>query len=75
MDYLIKKWTESNLILKIICGSVIGTVLGILIKKNEYLGLPGELFIKALRGIAPILVFALVYLKQIKELEIDLKLP
>ena len=60
MDYLIKKWTESNLILKIICGFVIGTVLGILIKKNEYLGLPGELFIKALRGIAPILVFALV---------------
>ena len=60
MDNLIKKWTESNLIIKILCGFVIGTILGIFLKKNEYLGLPGDLFIKALRGIAPILVFALV---------------
>ena len=60
MDKLIKKWTESNLIVKILCGFVIGTILGSIIKKNDYLGLPGELFVKALRGIAPILVFALV---------------
>ena len=40
MDGLIKKWTESNLIVKILCGFVIGTILGSLIKKNDYLGLP-----------------------------------
>ena len=60
MDGLIKKWTESNLIAKILCGFVIGAILGCFIKNNDYLGLPGELFVKALRGIAPILVFVLV---------------
>ncbi len=60
MEKLIKKWTESNLIIKILCGFVIGAILGSFIKKNDYLGLPGELFVKALRGIAPILVFVLV---------------
>ena len=60
MENLIRKWTESSLIIRILCGLGIGTILGIIFKKYDVIGFPGELFIKALRGIAPILVFALV---------------
>ena len=60
MENLVRKWTESSLILRILCGLGIGTILGIIFKKNDVIGFPGELFIKALRGIAPILVFTLV---------------
>ena len=60
MENLVRKWTESSLILRILCGLGIGTILGIIFKKYDVIGFPGELFIKALRGIAPILVFTLV---------------
>lgn len=56
----IKKWTESSLILKIIIGVVIGGVLGILVPKWSILGFPGDIFVNALKSIAPILVFILI---------------
>ena len=60
MNRFIKKWTESSLILKIIIGLVIGASLGILVPKWEIIGFPGEIFVSALKSIAPILVFVLV---------------
>ena len=62
MDLLsfVKKWTESSLILKIIIGLIIGAVLGILVPQYSIIGLPGDLFVSALKAIAPILVFVLV---------------
>ncbi|MBO6123385.1 MAG: serine/threonine transporter SstT [Methanobrevibacter sp.] len=57
---IIKKWTESSLILKIIIGLVIGAVLGVLVPGWKIIGFPGELFVSALKAIAPILVFFLV---------------
>ena len=60
MNKYIKKWTESSLILKIIGGLIIGSVLGILVPQYKLIGLPGELFVTALKAIAPILVFILV---------------
>ncbi len=57
---IIKKWTESSLILKIIIGLIIGTILGILVPKWEIIGFLGELFVSTLKAIAPILVFILV---------------
>ena len=59
MDF-IKKWIESSLILKIVIGLVIGAVLGVLVPGWKIIGFPGELFVSALKAIAPILVFFLV---------------
>lgn len=56
----IKKWTESSLILKILIGLIIGAVLGIAIPQVDILRLPGQLFVSALKAIAPLLVFVLV---------------
>lgn len=62
MDFngLIKKWTESSLVLKIIIGLVIGAVLGVAVPSWSFICFPGELFVNALKAIAPILVFILV---------------
>ena len=56
----IKKWTESSLILKIVLGMIIGAILGVAVPKWTIIGFPGELFVTALKAIAPILVFVLV---------------
>ena len=60
MKNFVKKWTESSLILKIIIGLVIGVILGLTVPQYDMIGLPGELFVDALKAIAPILVFLLV---------------
>ena len=57
---IVKKWTESSLILKIIIGLIIGAILGILVPEWTIIGFPGELFVSALKAIAPLLVFVLV---------------
>lgn len=60
MNKYVKKWTQSSLILKIIIGLFIGAILGVLVPKWTIIGFPGELFVSALKAIAPILVFVLV---------------
>ena len=60
MKGLIKKWTDSSLIIKIIIGLLIGTVLGLVFPKASFIGIPGTLFIGALKAIAPVLVAVLV---------------
>ena len=60
MKNIVKKWTESSLILKIVIGLVIGAVLGVIVPDWTIIGFPGELFVIALTAIAPILVFVLV---------------
>ena len=60
MKSILRKWTESSLILKIVAGLVIGAVLGLLFPKATFFGITGTLFIGALKAIAPILVFLLV---------------
>ena len=57
---IVDKWTHSSLILKIVIGLIIGAVLGILVPDWEIIGFPGEIFVSALKAIAPILVFVLV---------------
>ena len=56
----IKKWNSMSLILRILIGLVIGAVLGLVIPGQSWIGLPGELFVGALKAVAPILVFVLV---------------
>jgi serine/threonine transporter len=46
--------------LRILIGLVIGAILGFLAPKATWIGVPGELFVGALKAIAPILVFVLV---------------
>lgn len=60
MNTFIKNWTESSLILKIILGLIFGAILGIFFPEYGIIGLPGKLFVSALKAIAPILVFVLV---------------
>jgi len=60
MRKYIKKWTESSLILKIVIGLIIGAILGVVVPQYSLIGLPGELFVSALKAIAPILVLVLV---------------
>ncbi|RDU24991.1 serine/threonine transporter SstT [Anaerosacchariphilus polymeriproducens] len=56
----IKKWNEISLIKRIIGGMVIGACLGLLVPKFTAIGILGDLFVGALKAIAPILVFILV---------------
>ena len=60
MQKYIKKWTESSLILKILIGLIIGAILGIAVPNYTLIGFPGELFVSALKAVAPLLVFILV---------------
>ena len=60
MGKYIKKWTQSSLILKIVIGLVIGAVLGVAVPEWTIIGFPGEIFVSALKAVAPILVFVLV---------------
>ena len=58
--FLIKKWNSMSLILRILIGLVIGAILGFTVPQATWIGVPGELFVGALKAIAPILVFVLV---------------
>ena len=66
---LVKKWNEISLIKRIIGGMIVGACLGLLIPQATGIGILGDLFVGALKAVAPILVFVLVInsLAQAKE--------
>ena len=57
---VVKKWNSISLVKRIICGLIIGIILGLTIPQATGISILGDLFVGALRGIAPILVFFLV---------------
>lgn len=57
---IIKKYNEISLIKRIIVGLIIGVILGLIIPNVGAISLLGDLFVGALKAIAPILVFFLV---------------
>ena len=57
---MVKKWTETSLILRIAVFLVLGVVLALLVPKASWLGIFGQIFTGALKAIAPVLVFFLV---------------
>ena len=57
---LLKKWTETSLVLRILGGLVIGAVLGLVCPQWTGIGILGKVFVSALKAIAPILVALLV---------------
>ena len=60
MKKIVKKYTEIPLILRILTGLIIGVLFGIFLPQAEFIMVFGEVFVGALKAIAPILVFILV---------------
>lgn len=60
MKKIVDMWNRVSLIAKIAVGIAIGAVLGLLVPGATGIGLIGTMFVRALKAIAPILVFVLV---------------
>ena len=57
---VIYKYNHTSLVLRILCGLIIGAILGIFLPGMGWLGMTGELFVGSLKAIAPLLVATLV---------------
>ncbi|MBQ8144912.1 MAG: serine/threonine transporter SstT [Butyricicoccus sp.] len=60
MKNLVQKWNSIPLILRIAVGLVIGAILGVAAPGSTVIGILGDVFVGALKAIAPILVFVLI---------------
>ncbi|MBQ0140031.1 MAG: serine/threonine transporter SstT [Kurthia sp.] len=60
MRSLIQKWNSLSLVVRILCGIVVGIILAVAVPELTWLSMLGTLFISALKAVAPILVFVLV---------------
>ena len=60
MKDLWKKWSNMSLVVRIICGLIIGAILGFAVPQWTGIAILGNVFVGALKGIAPVLVFFLV---------------
>ena len=57
---LLQRWTGMSLVLRIFIGLGIGVLLGLLLPQWQVIGMLGQVFVGALKAIAPILVAVLV---------------
>ena len=57
---IVKAYNSVSLIIRILCGLLIGAVLGLLFDNLQVITLLGTIFVGALKAIAPVLVFVLV---------------
>ena len=60
MRAIVKKWNSISLILRIAVGLVIGVILALVVPQATVISILGDLFVGALKAIAPVLVFILV---------------
>lgn len=60
LTQILKRWSSTSLVLRILCGLVIGAVLGLCVPHLSIIGLLGKVFVSALKAIAPVLVAVLV---------------
>lgn len=60
MGKVYQKWTSISLVLRILVGMIIGAILGCLVPEVLAIGILGDIFVGALKAIAPVLVFFLV---------------
>ena len=60
MRKLLQKWAQSSLILRILCGLVLGAILGLIVPQWAGIGILGQVFVGALKAVAPVLVAVLV---------------
>ncbi len=66
MKKIIDAYNSLSLILRISIGIVIGIIAGIFVPQLKCIGILGDLFVGALKAVAPVLVFALVSSSLIK---------
>ena len=52
MKAIVEKWNSISLVKRILCGLVIGAILGFVAKEATVIGLLGELFVGALKAVA-----------------------
>ncbi len=57
---IVRGYSSVSLILRIVIGLVIGAVLALIVPNVDWIIMLGTLFVNALKGIAPILVFVLI---------------
>ncbi|WP_313526032.1 serine/threonine transporter SstT [Anaerotignum sp.] len=60
MTNLFQKWNDISLVKRILAGLIIGAILGVAVPSLSVIAIFGDLFVGALKGVAPILVFFLV---------------
>lgn len=60
MKNLAKRWNDISLVKRIICGLIVGILLGLTIPQASALSILGDLFVGALKAVAPLLVLFLV---------------
>ena len=60
MKNILQKWNSISLVKRIIGGMIIGAILGIAVPTATPIGILGDIFVNALKAIAPVLVFFLV---------------
>lgn len=66
MKKIFEKWNSINLVIRILCGIILGAALGLVARFAEitnelsFIGVLGNLFVGALKALAPILVFILI---------------
>lgn len=60
MRELLIKWNSISLVKRIICGMILGAILGMVVPSWKEIGILGSLFVGALKAVAPLLVFFLV---------------
>lgn len=60
MKTIVTKWNNLSLIIRILCGLILGAALGILLPGLTVISILGTVFVGALKAVAPILVFVLV---------------
>lgn len=53
-------WTNISLVIRILIGLIIGAILGLVVPQATVIGILGDIFVGALKSIAPLLVFFLV---------------
>lgn len=60
MKKIIQKWNSTSLIIRILAGLILGAILGIAVPQATGISILGDIFVGALKAIAPILVFVLI---------------
>ena len=55
-----ESWTNISLVIRILIGLIIGAVLGLVVPQATAIGILGDIFVGALKAIAPLLVFFLI---------------
>ena len=60
MKKLWESWVNISLVIRILIGLIIGAILGLIVPQATAIGILGDIFVGALKAIAPLLVFFLV---------------